>query len=261
MCSSTQLTCWSQLWPPTTQSSVRTYTPIQDGENAHRITNSRTTQRHFATSSQETRQSNGTPGLQLSRNIRFHFRVVGARDANHVLIRVRHHSRTFVSFPRSVCNAEFLQTILDLVLQLVDLVLILALLCLSHHPISFGMRQLLSSSGIAIQSDLSWTNTFKSHRLTFLSINPDRYHGFFVNCSQCFHVFIISISSIFLITCVFLILCRRLWLSFQPSIVFLIHHSLAINFFPLISRSRTPATRQCTLSVSCLARHLFGLCT
>ena len=36
----------------------------------------------------------------------------------------------FVSFPRSVCNPEFLQTILDLVLQLVDLVLVLELLCL-----------------------------------------------------------------------------------------------------------------------------------
>ena len=36
----------------------------------------------------------------------------------------------FVSFPRSVCNAEFLQTFLDLVLQPVDLVLVLELLCL-----------------------------------------------------------------------------------------------------------------------------------
>ena len=161
MCSSTQLTCGSQLWPPTTQSSVRTYTPIQDGEYAHCITNSRTTQRHFATSSQETRQSNGTPGLQLSRNTQLHIRIVGARDANHVLIRVRHRFRTFVSFPRSVCNAEFLQTILDLVLQLVDLVLVLELLCLLHHPINFGLRQLPFSSGTTIQSDLSWTNTFK----------------------------------------------------------------------------------------------------
>ena len=160
MCSSTQLTCGSQLWPPTTQSSVRTYTPIQDGEYAHCITNSRTTQRHFATSSQETRQSIGTPGLQLC-NVQLHIRIVGARDANHVLIRVRHRFRTFVSFPRSVCNAEFLQTILDLVLQLVDLVLVLELLCLLHHPINFGLRQIPSSSGMAIQSDLSWTNTFK----------------------------------------------------------------------------------------------------
>ena len=155
MCSSTQLTCGSQLWPPTTQSSVRTHTPIQDGEYAHCITNSRTTQRHFATSSQETRQSNGTPERPLSRNVQLHIRIVGARDANHVLIRVRHRFRTFVSFPRSVCNADFLQTILDLVLQLVDLVLFLT------HPINFGLRQLPSSSGTAIQSDLSWTKTFK----------------------------------------------------------------------------------------------------
>ena len=130
-------------------------------EYIHCITNSRTAQRHLATSSQETRQSNGTPGLQLSRNIQFHFRVVGARDANHVLIRVRHHSRTFVSFPRSMCNAEFLQTILDLVLQLVDLILILELLCLLHHSINYGLRQLPSSSGMAIQSDSSLAYTFK----------------------------------------------------------------------------------------------------
>ena len=78
-------------------------------EYIHCNTNSRTAQRHFETSSQETRQSNGTPGLQLSRNIQFHFRVVGAQDANHENIRVRHHSRTFASFARSVCNAEFLQ--------------------------------------------------------------------------------------------------------------------------------------------------------
>ena len=124
-------------------------------EYAHCITNSRTTQRHFATSSQETRQSNGTAGLQLSRNVQLHIRIVGARDANHVLIRVRHRFRTFVSFPRSVCDTEFLQTILDLVLQLVDLVLVLELLCLLHHPINFGLRQLPSPSGITIQSDLS----------------------------------------------------------------------------------------------------------
>ena len=161
MCSSTQLTCGSQLWPPTTQASFRTYTPIQDGEYAYCITNSRTTQRHFSTSSQETRQSNGTPGLQLSRDVQLHIRIVGARDANHVLIRVRHRFRTFVSFPLSECYAEFHQTILDLVLQLVDLVLVLELLCLLHHPINFGLRQLPSSSGITIQSDLSWTNTFK----------------------------------------------------------------------------------------------------
>ena len=130
-------------------------------EYIHCITNSRTAQRHFATSSQETRQSNGTSGLQWSRNVQLHIRIVGARDANHVLIRVRHHSRTFVSFPRSVCNAGFLQIILDLVLQLVDLILILELLCLLQHSINHGLRQLPSSSGITIQSDLSWAYTFK----------------------------------------------------------------------------------------------------
>ena len=225
MCSSTQLTCGWQLWPPTTQLSVRTKTPIQNGEYAHCITNSRTTQRHFVTSSQETRQSNGTPGLQSSRNVQLHIRIVGARDANHVRIGVRHRFRTFVSFPRSMCNAEFLQTILDLVLQLVDLVLVLELLCLSHHPINFGLRQLPSSIwdgdsvGLVLGLDVQVLCQILSRRLAFLSTNPDRYHGFFGNCPQCFHVFIISISSIFLITCVFLILCRRLWLSFQPSML------------------------------------------
>ena len=52
--------------------------------------------------------------------------------------------------------------------------------------------------------------------LTFvqrLTIDLDRYHGFFVNCSQCFHVIIVGISSIFLNVCVLQIFCRRLWLS------------------------------------------------
>ena len=62
--------------------------------------------------------------LQLSRNVQLHIRIVGARDANHFLIRVRHRFRSSASFTRSVCNAEFLQTILDLVLQLVDLVVL-----------------------------------------------------------------------------------------------------------------------------------------
>ena len=69
--------------------------------------------------------------LQLSRNVQLHIRIVDARDANHFLIRVRHRFRTSASFTRSVCNAEFLQTILDLVLQLVDLILILELLSLA----------------------------------------------------------------------------------------------------------------------------------
>ena len=87
--------------------SATSCTPIQDDEYAHCITNSRTSQRHFATSTQETHQSNGTPRLQLSRNVQLHIRIVGARDANHNLIRVRHRFRTFVSFFPSVCDAEF----------------------------------------------------------------------------------------------------------------------------------------------------------
>ena len=48
-----------------------THTPTHDEEYAHCITNSRTNQHHFATSSTQTRQSKGTPGLQLSHNIQF----------------------------------------------------------------------------------------------------------------------------------------------------------------------------------------------
>ena len=52
-------------------------------------------------------------------------------------------------FPFSQCvahgNAEFLQTILGLVLRLVGLILISVLLCLLQHPINFGLRQPPSS--------------------------------------------------------------------------------------------------------------------
>ena len=75
-----------------------------------------------------------------------HVIVVGDQDAIHVLIRVRHRSRSSPRvFPQSVCvshnNAEFLQTTLGLVLLLVDLVLVSGLLCLLHHPINIGLRQ------------------------------------------------------------------------------------------------------------------------
>ena len=42
----------------------------------------------------------------------------------------------------------------------VGLILISELLCLLHHPISFGLRLLSFSSVTVILSDLSWTNTF-----------------------------------------------------------------------------------------------------
>ena len=155
----------------------------------------------------------------MSRNVKLHIRIVGARDANHVLIRVRHCFRTFVSFPRSVCNVEFPQTILDLVLQPVDLVLVLELLCLLHHPINFGLRQLPLHLGQRFSRTCPGLTRSSAFSDSVTPTDVCGYHGFFVNCSQCFHVFIISISSIFSITCVFLILCRRLWLSFQPSML------------------------------------------
>ena len=203
----------------------------------------------------------------MSRNVQLHIRVVGIRDANHVLIRVRHRFRTFANFPRSVCNAEFLQSILDLVLPLVDLVFVLELLCLLHNRINFGLRQLPFRLGWRLRRTcpgLTRSSAFSdSVTSTDVSLHqPRSLSRVFVNCSQCFHVFIISMSSIFLITCVFLIVCRETPVVVSTlDVEHLIHHSLAINFVPLISPSRTPATRQCTLSVSCLARHLFGLCT
>ena len=103
MCSSTQLSCGPQLWPSTTIASVHTHTPIHDGEYAH------------TASPKRTRQGNGTSRLQLSNNIQLHVRVVGDQNANRVLIRVRHCSRTspWIPFGRCVAhgNAEFLQAI------------------------------------------------------------------------------------------------------------------------------------------------------
>ena len=87
MCSLTQLTCVSQLWPSTmTQSSVHT---------------------HPHTTS-------------------LHVRVVGDQHAIHVLLRVRYCSQSPPRVSLSLCvshnNKEFIQTTLGLVLRLVDLV-------------------------------------------------------------------------------------------------------------------------------------------
>ena len=74
-----------------------------------------------------------------------HVRVVSDQDVIHVLIRVRHRSRSSPRVSLSLCvshnNAEFLQTALGLVLRLIDLVLISGLLCLLHHPVNFRLRQ------------------------------------------------------------------------------------------------------------------------
>ena len=68
--------------------------------------------------------------------------------------------KTSVSFPRSVCNSYFLQTILHLVLQLVDLILISELFVSCLVPVNFKLRQLPFSSVTVIRLDLLWTNTF-----------------------------------------------------------------------------------------------------
>ena len=59
----------------------------------HKFQNQSTSQRSRFLP-KKTSESNGTPGLQLSHNIQLHLRVVGDQNVNHVLIRVRHRSRT-----------------------------------------------------------------------------------------------------------------------------------------------------------------------
>ena len=104
-------------------------------------------------------------GLQMSHNVQLRLRVVGDQNANHVLIRVRHRIRASprVSFSEGVPSgkAVVLQTILGLVLRLVDLILISVFLCLLHHPTKFGLRQLPFSSLMVIWLDSSWADTFK----------------------------------------------------------------------------------------------------
>ena len=50
----------------------------------------------------KTRQGNGTPGLQMSHNVQLRLRVVCDQNVNHVLIRVRHCSRTSLWVSNSV---------------------------------------------------------------------------------------------------------------------------------------------------------------
>ena len=148
MCSTTQLSCGPQLWRSTTQSSVHIHTPIHDGEYAHCITHSRnqsTTQRSRF-DPKKIRQVDGTPGLR-SRTFIF------ARQSSVIRMRTMSSSVSVTAlellrgFPFGQCvahgNAEFLQTSLGLVLRLVGLILISVTLCFLHHPINFGLRQLL----------------------------------------------------------------------------------------------------------------------
>ena len=107
MSSSTQLSCGLQLWPSTTQSSlhIHTHSRWRIRSLHHKFRNQSTSQ-HSRFHPKKTRQSNGTPRLQLSYNIQFKVRVVGHQDANRVLIRVRHRSRNVQWVPfQSVCCA------------------------------------------------------------------------------------------------------------------------------------------------------------
>ena len=106
MCSLTQLTCMSQLWPSTTtQSSVHTHTD------------------YFA--SRESRRWSGCDPCPHP-------------CPSPLSIFPR-------GFSLSLCVshniAKILQTTFVLVLRLVDLVLVSGILCLLHHPINFGLRQ------------------------------------------------------------------------------------------------------------------------
>ena len=85
--------------------------------------------------------------------------AISCRETRHLKssvfgIRVRHRSQTSVSFPRSVCESLFLQTILHLVLQLVDFILISELFVSCLVPVNFGLRQLPFSSVTVIRLDL-----------------------------------------------------------------------------------------------------------
>ena len=106
-------------------------------EYAHCVTNSgfKSTSQHSRFHPKKTRQGNRTPRLQLSHNIQLRVRAVGDQDAIHVLLRVRHRSRTSPWVPFSQCvahgNAEVLQTILGTVLRPVGLILIWVLLSLA----------------------------------------------------------------------------------------------------------------------------------
>ena len=100
------------------------HTTILDGDTPRNQSTSQRSRFH----SKKTRQGNGTPKLQLSHNIQLRSRIVGFQNVNHVLIRVCHHSRTSSWVPSSQFvahgNAEFIQSILGLVLRLVGLILI-----------------------------------------------------------------------------------------------------------------------------------------
>ena len=160
MCSSTQLSCGLQLWPSTTQSSVHTHSDPRRGiRPLHRKFQNLSTSQRSRFHPNKTRQGNGTPRLQLSHSVQLRSRVVGDQDENHVLIRVRHRSRTspWVSLSQCVAhgNTEFLQTILGLVLRLVGIILISVLLCLAIlcvFDVTLNSSMAFSSLFVVVQS-------------------------------------------------------------------------------------------------------------
>ena len=123
----------------TTQSSVHTYASNPKPINI--------TERSRSTQSSPRQRNSKAPVVAQHSTFSLHMRDVGDLDANHVLIRVRHRSRTSTWVPFNQCaahgNAEFFQTILGLVLRFVGLILISVLLCLTLSFDFFLVQPLL----------------------------------------------------------------------------------------------------------------------
>ena len=102
---------------------VHSHTLTHEGVYAHCSTNSRTSQQHSVRGSIQRKPVKAIElqGLHMSHNVQLRLRVLGDQNANHVLIHVRHRSRTSPWVPHV---RVLLQTILGLVLRLVDLILI-----------------------------------------------------------------------------------------------------------------------------------------
>ena len=167
-------------------------------------------------------------GLQMSHNIQLRLSVVRDLNANHVLIRVRHRSRTspWVSFseisspnpsrPRTSPRRPHPHLCTSLPLAPSDQFRTETTIVDSTHSFAFFDETLNSSM------------MFSSMFMVVRSCEP--------HCPQCLAwAALTTISS-----------------PSQPRLQFLL----------LTSCSRTPSTLQCTHPVSCLVtRHLFGLCT
>ena len=195
----------------------RLLTPIHDGRYAHCITKSGTNQHHSVRRSIQRK-------LVKAMELQFRVRVVGGQDANHVLIRVRHRSRTSPCLQSKCCtrgispNHSRSLAPPDLRTETTSLLTTILWLIVgsTHSPPSFDVTL---NSSMMLSSLFAVVQSSEPH------------------CPPCLAWAALTTSSS----------------TSQPHLQ-----------FPLLtSCSRTPATlTQCTLPVSCLVtRHLFGLCT